>query len=452
MSSSTLTSTLYPRGQSSRIQGEAAGAGAGAAGGGSATAALAQEEEDAGTSQQMYQDPDYAMMLTSEPDLRRVSRFDDFPLADPVLQGIYSHGFEQPSQVQQKGIMPILNGRDLICQFPSGSGKSGTFLIGMMGRIDWSNPALQGIVVAPTRELARQIYDVAVSLSRHIEGARLYLAIGGSTMIRKYETSRQEVVPAAHIVIGCPGRLIDFITRGHFRLDQLKVLCFDEADEMFSMGFREQVRSIIQMAAATAQLLLFSATIPEELVEMIREKNIMNNPVKILIKTDNVKLDGIKQYFVTVSDRQKYETLLELFRDLNISQAIIYCNSKERVEWLVSNLLAANFPIDCIYSSMTQEQRNEVIRKFRAGEVRLLIATDIIARGLDVQQVSVVINYDFPKDPETYIHRSGRSGRYGKKGLCINFVDRRDMIYMRTTQQQYHLNIEPLRADIVGLS
>ena len=438
MSSSTVSSTIYPR-----------GAAAAAAGG-----ATTPEEEDSESMAppQMHQDPDYAMMLTSEPDLRRVSRFDDFPLPDSVLQGIYSHGFEQPSQVQQKGIMPILQGRDLICQFPSGSGKSGTFLIGIMGRIDWANPALQALVVAPTRELARQIYDVATSLSRHIEGARMYLAIGGSTMVRKYDTSRQESVPPAQVVIGCPGRIIDFITRGHFRMDQMKVLCFDEADEMFSMGFREQVRNIIQSTAPTTQLLLFSATIPEELVEMIREKNIMNNPVKILIKTDNVKLDGIKQYFVNVPDRQKYDTLLELFRDLNISQAIIYCNSKERVEWLVSNLLAANFPIDCIYSSMTQEQRNEVIRKFRAGEVRILIATDIIARGLDVQQVSVVINYDFPKDPETYIHRSGRSGRYGKKGLCINFVDRRDMIYMRTTQQQYHLNIEPLRSDIAGLS
>jgi translation initiation factor 4A len=397
----------------------------------------------------MYQDPDIEIMLTSEPDIGMINSFDQLPIAENILQGVYGHGFERPSHVQQKGIMPILNGRDLICQFPSGSGKTGTFVIGILGRINWESSALQAVIIAPTRELARQIHTVAVSLSRHIPGASTYLAIGGNAVVRKYDTARTaETVPSSQIVVGTPGRIIDFIQRGHLNTEMLRIVCFDEADEMFSMGFRDQVRQIIHATTASTQILLFSATIPPELIEMIHEKRIMNNPLKILIKPDNVKLDGIKQYYVSVADKHKYETLLDLFRDLNISQAIIYCNSKERVEWLVGHLLESNFPVDCVYSCMTQDQRNEVIRRFRAGEVRILIATDLIARGLDVQQVSVVINYDFPKDAETYIHRSGRSGRFGKKGLCINFVDRRDHIYMRSTMQQYQLNIEPLRSDI----
>lgn len=373
-------------------------------------------------------------------------KWSDMNLKENLLRGIYSHGFENPSPIQKKGIMPILTGRDVIAQAQSGTGKTGAFTVSTLQRVDETLNEVQGLLLAPTRELAIQIHDVISKIGTFIENMKCSLFIGGRSM----DQDMKELERKPQIVVGTPGRVHDLIRRRKLVTKSVKLLVIDEADEMLSAGFKEQVYHIFQFLGSKVQVALFSATLPNE-IQSLTEK-FMRDPIKILVKTESVTLEGIKQYYVALeNDAQKYETLKDLFECISVSQCIIYCNSITRVSDLCEALCKDNFPVCCIHSGMEKMEREKAYKEFTNGGSRVLISSNLTARGIDVQQVSTVINFDIPKDIHTYIHRIGRSGRWGRKGMGINFITQRDIRKIREIEQYYETQIEEMPASISNI-
>jgi translation initiation factor 4A len=269
------------------------------------------------------------------------------------------------------------------------------------------------------------------------------LLIGGTSTEKDRELLSNNI---PHIVIGCPGRIHALIRSGHLKTNNIRTLILDEADEMLSSGFKEQVYNIFQYLNNDTQVGLFSATMPSEL-NLLTDK-FMRNPIKILVKNEMLTLDGIKQYKLNVNDdHQKYETLKDIFNTISVSQCIIYCNSIKRVQDLTDAMLQDQFPVISIHSSMDEAIRRANFNNFKNGKSRVLISSNITARGIDIQQVSVVINFDIPKNKHTYIHRIGRSGRWGRVGLAINFITRRDILKLTEIEQFYNTQIDDLPAN-----
>ena len=340
--------------------------------------------------------------------------FDEMGLKENLLRGIYSYGYEKPSLIQKRGIVPLFKGRDLIAQSQSGTGKTATFSIGMLQKMDESLCSLQCIVLSPTRELANQTYTVISALKSMTE-IQVSLVIGGA---KRYNFGNPE---KSHVIVATPGRVFDMLEKKILTTTDLSLLILDEADEMLSRGFVDQVKQIFSYIDNGVQIALFSATMPPEILDITTR--FMNDPIKILVNNNDVTLDGIAQHYIALDKMYwKFETLIELYQAISITQCIIYCNKTKNVIELTNKMLERDFAVDCIYGSMSQEERNKIMEDFRSGRTRVLIATDIIARGIDVQQVSLVINYDFPDQKETYIHRIGRSGRFGRKGVAINLI------------------------------
>ena len=376
-------------------------------------------------------------------NIEEVNRWNELNLKENLLRGIYSYGFENPSPIQKKGILPILTGKDVIAQAQSGTGKTGAFTVSMLQVINENVNEIQGLILAPTRELAGQIHTVITQLGTFMDNLKCALLIGG----RSTDQDQKDLELKPHIVIGTPGRVHDLIRRRKINTNTIKLLVLDEADEMLSSGFKEQIYNIFQFLGNNVQIALFSATLPDE-IQSITEK-FMREPVKILVKTESVTLEGIKQYYVALeSDSQKYETLKDLFEAISVSQCIIYCNSIKRVNDLCEALTNDNFPVCCIHSGMEKEDRTKSYKEFTAGASRVLISSNLTARGIDVQQVSTVINFDLPNDIHTYIHRIGRSGRWGRKGMGINFITRRDIRKIKEIEQYYNTQIDELPASI----
>ena len=252
-----------------------------------------------------------------------------------------------------------------------------------------------------------------------------------------------------HVVVGTPGRVLDLVERGALRMDAIRQVILDEADEMLSRGFREQIYQIFKYLPETAQICLFSATLPLDILDI--SERFLQNPIRVLVKKDELTLLGIKQFYIAV-DREdhKLSTLCDLYEELTICQAMIYCNTKHKVEWLRDELQSRDFTVSCIHGELEQEERSRVLQDFRSGLSRVLISTDLLARGIDVHQVSLVINYDIPTNRENYIHRIGRSGRYGRKGVAINLLANRDFLSIRDIEQFYHTEISEMPADIGG--
>jgi translation initiation factor 4A len=388
--------------------------------------------------------------LTDSTDIKVYETFDEMELPDTLLRGIYSHGFERPSAIQKKGIKPIATGRDILGQAQSGTGKTATFCIGSMTRIDPTLKAPQVLVLTPTRELAQQIETVAKGLSQNM-GLSVYCAVGGTEL----HHDLRALDKGAQFIIGTPGRVYDLMTRrsqngSGYALNRanIKVLIMDEADQMLEDKFHEQVMCILDLGfPASTQVALFSATMPPEVVEVATR--MLRDPVKILIPPEEVTLDGIKQFCVELPKEEwKIEALIDIYSQLNINQAMIYCNKRQRVEWLSEKLQAQGFPVNHIHGEMDVSERKRRMHDFRSGSVRVLISTDLLARGIDVQQVSLVINYELPTNQENYIHRIGRSGRFGRKGVAINMIGP-DEAEMRTQIEKYYsTKIVPLPDDL----
>ena len=363
-----------------------------------------------------------------------------------LLRGIYAMGFETPSPIQKRAILPVIGKRDIIAQAQSGTGKTGAFVISALQLINEDLKKTQAIIISPTRELSRQTYNVVQQLANFMEiGAQLLIG-GTSTDVDKEKLDANP----PHIVIGCPGRIYDMIRRKYLKTKDIILLILDEADEMLSAGFKDQIYKIFQFMNNEVQLGLFSATMPDEL-NMLTSK-FMRNPIKILEKKELLTLQGIAQFYVALdNDEHKYSTLKDLFSTLTISQAIIYCNSIKRVDDLYDAMVHDKFPVAKTHSGVDEGERQKTYESFRSGTARVLISTDLFSRGIDVQQVSVVINFDIPKNIHTYLHRIGRSGRWGRKGAGINFVTRRDMARIKEIEKYYSTEIQELPRDYVAL-
>jgi len=371
--------------------------------------------------------------------------FDEMNLKEDLLRGIYAYGFEKPSTIQQRGIVPIVRGFDTIAQAQSGTGKTATFTIGVLERVDLGMKQCQALILAPTRELANQSHKVVCSIGDYLNVVA-HACIGGTKVADDIDMLRRGV----HVVVGTPGRVFDMIERRALDVRHVKLFVLDEADEMLSRGFTDQIYDVFRKLPENVQVGLFSATMPEEVLEMTGK--FMNDPKRILVKRDELTLEGIKQFYVAVEREEwKLDTLCDLYETLTITQAIIYCNARRKVDWLTEQLHSRDFTVSALHGDMDQKERELIMKEFRSGSSRVLITTDLLARGIDVQQVSLVINYDLPKDRENYIHRIGRSGRFGRKGVAINFIVSDDVRVLRDIEQFYNTQIEEMPMNVADL-
>jgi len=389
----------------------------------------------------------YDMTDTTEPNkkpqITEIESWDQLDIDPLILRGIYAYGFENPSPIQKKAIIPMTNKQDIIAQAQSGTGKTGCFTIGTLDAIDTTKNEVQAMILSPTRELSQQTKSVIDSLGVFMKGLKTQLLIGGTSTD---ECIKQLQDNTPHVVVGCPGRVYDMLRRKKIKQSTLKLIVLDEADEMLSSGFKEQVYNIFQYMPSEIQVALFSATMPNDLVTLTDK--FMRNPIKVLVKAEQLTLEGISQFFVAVDgDDIKYDCLKDLFGSISLSQCIIYCNSVKRVQDLYDAMISDNYPVCQIHSSMSKEDRSQSYKDFKGGKQRVLISSNVTARGIDVQQVSTVINFDLPKCVHTYLHRIGRSGRWGRKGIGINFVTKRDIRKLKEIEQHYQTQIKEMPSD-----
>ena len=370
-----------------------------------------------------------------------VETFDELNLKPELLRGIYGYGFEKPSLIQQRAILPIIEQNDVIAQAQSGTGKTAAFAIGTLQLIEPEKDEIQCLVLSPTRELANQTSIVYQFLGEYL-GIKVCLIIGGIRL----GTSIDKLNEGPQILVGSPGRVLDLIKRKRISLSYLKTFVLDEADEMLSKGFLDTIKEIISLIPTTTNILLFSATMPKDIVEMTTK--FMKEPKKILLKNEELTLEGIKQYYVYLKKEDKLDVLLQIYRGIEIAQAIIYCNTKKTVDYVSEALKSKGHQISAIHGDLKQIERDNIMKDFRSGVTRVLITTDLLARGIDVYQVSLVINYEMPREKETYIHRIGRSGRFGRKGNAINFVTPPEKEQLEEIQNFYNTNIEQLPTDL----
>ena len=377
-----------------------------------------------------------------------IKTWDELDLAPDLLRGIYAYGFENPSPIQQKAIKPITLKRDVIAQAQSGTGKTATFTIGALSNVDVTNNSTQVLVLSPTKELTRQTAKVFEGIGSMINGLKVQAAYGGSAV---EETSSFSNKNTPHVICGCPGRVYDMLRRDRLSCKKIKLIILDEADEMLSSGFKEQVYNIFQYLNTDIQVVLVSATLPEGMNSII--SSIMRNPIKISVKREMLTLEGIAQYYIAVEDdRQKYLTLKDLFAFLSVSQCIIYSNSVKRVQDLYEAMKEDEFPVCRIHSGMEKSERDSAFVDFKSGRSRVLISSNVTARGIDIQQVSIVINFDIPKCVNTYLHRIGRSGRWGRKGVGLNLITRRDLPKMKEIETHYSTQISEMPSDLSCLT
>jgi translation initiation factor 4A len=338
--------------------------------------------------------------------------------------------------------MPLYSGYDIIAQSQSGTGKTGSFLIGAIQKVKEELKESQVLILSPTRELAQQIFDVLNAFTVNMPNLTKHILIGGKNISNDF----QELDKRPQIIVGTPGRVYDMLKRFVLKPDHINLFILDEADEMLSRGFKDQIYEIFQYISKASQVALFSATMPIEALDIT--KKFMNDPFTILVKKEELTLEGIRQFYIELeNDSYKFDCLCDIYSCISVAQTIIYCNSRRKADWIREKLLAKGFTVECIHGDMRQNERDIILNNFRNGKHRILLATDIISRGIDVQQVSLVINYDMPKYKETYIHRIGRSGRFGRKGTSINFITYEDRQSMRVLQSFYHTQIDPLPED-----
>jgi superfamily II DNA/RNA helicase len=366
-----------------------------------------------------------------------IKTWDQLNFKDNLLRGIYAYGFENPSHIQSEAIPHIISGRDVIAQAQSGCGKTATFSIGMLENIDTSSSTTQGIVIAPTHELVRQITSVITSLGLFMDGLTVKTLVG-KTSIQQDAADIKAKPP--HIIVGCAGRIYDMIKRRYLETNSVKLFVLDEADEMLSQGFKEQVYNIFQYFNPNIQVVLCSATLPDEILTL--SQKFMRDPVKITMKKEELNLACIQQYFIALyNDRAKFDTLKNLFSVISVDQCIIYCNSVKRVNDLYDAMVNDGFSVCAIHSNMEKSERDKMFASFRTGGFRVMISSNLTARGIDIQQVSTVINFDIPNCVHNYLHRVGRSGRWGRKGRAINFITPFDIPQMKHIEKYYGITI-----------
>ncbi|XP_073365552.1 eukaryotic initiation factor 4A-III homolog B isoform X1 [Aegilops tauschii subsp. strangulata] len=400
----------------------------------------------AGSSRRVRMDDDELTFETSA-GLEVVGSFDAMGIREDLLRGIYGYGFEKPSAIQQRAVVPIIAGRDVIAQAQSGTGKTSMVSLSVCQLVDTNIHEVQALILSPTRELATQTERVMQAVGNHMS-VSVHACVGGKSIgedIRKLEAG-------VHVVSGTPGRVCDMIKRRTLRTRAIKLLVLDEADEMLTRGFKDQIYDVYRYPPPPPELqvVLISATLPHDILEITSK--FMTDPVRVLVKRDELTLEGIKQFFVAVEKEEwKFDTLCDLYDTLTITQAVIFCNTKRKVDWLTERMRTNNFTVSAMHGDMPQKERDAIMSEFRSGTTGVLITTDVWARGLDVQQVSLVINYDLPNNRELYIHRIGRSGRFGRKGVAINFVRKDDIRILRDIEQYYSTQIDEMPMNVADL-
>jgi translation initiation factor 4A len=370
------------------------------------------------------------------------NNFDNLIIYDKLLKGVYLYGYTSPSKIQIKGISSINTGNDCILQSQSGTGKTATYLLGVMNRLDVTNNNIcQGIIITPTRELTNQVYEVALCLSKFTD-FKIVKCTGG-TNINDNKNNLKE----SNLIIGTLGRLYHMITEKKIYLDKLKFIVLDEADEILSDGISDKLQDFFNKSLnlknnnkeekSNIQVIFISATMSLNVFNA--SKKFTFEPIKILLKNTEIIVDLISQFYLDIEiEDQKFDTLLDLYNLISTSQAIIFCNTIRKVECLETRLKENNFAITAICSNMTQYDRDEIVKNFRSGDTRILLTTDLLSRGIDIPHVNMVINYDLPPNKETYIHRIGRCGRFDKKGVAISLVKTQDPIDIKIFNKLKH--------------
>lgn len=370
-----------------------------------------------------------------------IPTFEAMGLKEDLLKGMYSFGYKQPTAIQKRFIVPFISGQDLVAQASSGSGKTSAFCVCLLQACDPNVRETQALILSPTRELATQTQDLCNNIGHHM-GLTAYACVGGKST----EEDMRRLEAGVQIISGTPGRVFDMVKRRVLRVTSLKTLVLDEADEMLGKGFKAQIHDIYRLVPPL-QVVLVSATLPADVLDMTEK--FMTEPARILVKRDEITVDSIQQYFVSVDEeKNKFDTLIDLYDTLTVAHAVVFCNTRKKVEQVAKRMMKEKFTVSAMHGDMPQAERDEIMRNFRDGHSRVLITTDLWARGIDVERVSLVINYDLPLSREQYIHRIGRTGRMGRKGLAISFVKRDELRLLRDIEQFYATQIEELPANI----
>ena len=366
------------------------------------------------------------------------STFTGLGIRPEILKAIDEMGFEAPTPIQERTIPLILSGKDMVGQAQTGTGKTAAFGIPALQMANTESGLPSILVLCPTRELAIQVTGELIKLAKHMNGAYTVPVYGGQPISRQLKALKR----GAQIVVGTPGRVIDHLKRGTLKLDHLKMVILDEADEMLNMGFREDLEEILGYTQGKSQTVMFSATVPKPI------RNIMNrwmeNPEMVKVEGKTETAAGIEQYVMEVRDSVRTEAVERVMYMTQPRLALIFCNTRKLCDSLVEELKARGFSADSLHGEMSQNIRDKVMNNFRNGSIEILVATDVAARGLDVDNVDIVFNYDIPQDPEYYVHRIGRTGRAGKSGMAITFSSGRKRKRIRFIEKMIRTRLEPV--------
>lgn len=397
-------------------------------------AAAAEERDD---QKGMRKDQRY---MTEDVTFTKGTEFEDYFLKRELLRGIYEKGFERPSPIQEESIPIALTGRDILARAKNGTGKTGAYTIPVLEKIDTSKDKIQALLLIPTRELALQTSQVCKELGKHL-GVEVMATTGGTSLRDDIMRLHQTV----HLVVATPGRVLDLTEKGVSNLDECHVLVMDEADKLLSPEFQSRVEQVIEYLPQKRQILMYSATFPVTVKDF--KDRFLQKPYVINLM-EELTLKGITQYYAFVEERQKVHCLNTLFSKLQINQSIIFCNSTNRVELLAKKITELGYSSFYIHAKMLQSHRNRVFHDFRNGACRNLVSSDLFTRGIDIQSVNVVLNFDFPKTAETYLHRVGRSGRFGHLGLAVNLITYDDRHNLFKIEQELGTEIKPIPSHI----
>jgi len=395
---------------------------------------------DKGWKSQLKMPPKDNRQKTSDVTDTKGCEFEDFCLKRELLMGIFEKGWERPSPIQEASIPIALSGRDVLARAKNGTGKTGAYSIPLLEQIDVNKDVIQGMVVVPTRELALQTSQIMIELSKHL-GIRVMVTTGGTNL----KDDIMRIYEKVHLVVATPGRILDLMEKQVANMSHCKMLILDEADKLLSQDFKGMLDKVISFLPKSRQILLYSATFPLTVESFMRKH--LKEPYEINLM-DELTLKGITQYYAFVQERQKVHCLNTLFSKLQINQSIIFCNSTQRVELLAKKITELGYSCYYIHAKMAQAHRNRVFHDFRAGLCRNLVCSDLFTRGIDIQAVNVVINFDFPKMAETYLHRIGRSGRFGHLGVAINLITYDDRFALHRIEQELGTEIKPIPRDI----
>jgi len=374
-----------------------------------------------------------------------VHNFGDMGLRPELLRGIHEYGFERPSTFQKRAIVPVIKGHDMAAQSYAGLGKTSAICISILQKLDVSIKETQALIIVPTREVAQQTHKVVVALGGYMN-VECRACVGGTNVREEMVKLREGI----QVVVGTPGRVYSMIERGALRTDSIGLLCLDESDELLDRGFSDQIYEIFQHLPQARQVVILSATMPADVLEVTTK--FMRDPVRLLVKREELTLEGIEQFYIPVEKEDwKLDTLCDLYETVTMEQAVIICNSSRKVDCLAEKLRAREFTVSAMNDDMEQAHREVLMEEFRSGSSRVLITTELMACCIDVQQVSLVVNYDLPTNRENYIHRVGRSGRSGRKVVAINFVTKEEVVMLREIEQFYNTHIDEMRLNVAGL-